>query len=544
MNIDTLVESFYRKEEETESLINEVLRLLLTENDAPRSESFTFDLIPTIPVSELGWGALKTPEEGGEPVDPQSRQQLAQYLANIPGEDIRVKLIELNKFMNDEFQSDAASPADQLRQTISYLIFYKTLTQIITNFNASSAGFAFESFLAVLLDAQGGKQVPASAGSTIADIILTSQDGLPISLKLYKEGSLKVGGSYKQLVQDLTGDYPLMQYIVVTKDIVGEGPTAEGKLNFYAFNFTRDNFLEILATKAKEMDLLKLPSMFWAPIEDLEKAIDDGTLQDALVIPGRSEVDLSPVVAEFRENVISGMDAAGFEEGLVDEFSSEFVNLVDPETGIYRGTDSKRFAYGAAKSRMPGQRNLIKNISFNTKEEVAAFNTIMDAAYDKAVSSRQKLSGKSSARKDKIKDLRYAASQKSYKRLLELQREASPELFEAAMKSTIGYISNKQFELSKGDLRKIGNIKNQEDLFPYGEFDVGSIDVGVQKIQNVLDRSVNDFNKNVYNIFTDLKSLSSNLNGYVAGGLRDVGKANTAEKAATDIATGTSKIKE
>ena len=46
MNIDTLVESFYSKKEETESIINEVLALLLTEQEAPKSETFTFDLIP------------------------------------------------------------------------------------------------------------------------------------------------------------------------------------------------------------------------------------------------------------------------------------------------------------------------------------------------------------------------------------------------------------------------------------------------------------------------------------------------------------------
>ena len=51
MNIDTLVESFYSKKDETESLINEVLKLLIVEQEAPKSETFTIDLIPTLPGS-------------------------------------------------------------------------------------------------------------------------------------------------------------------------------------------------------------------------------------------------------------------------------------------------------------------------------------------------------------------------------------------------------------------------------------------------------------------------------------------------------------
>ena len=39
---------------------------------------------------------------------------------------------------------------------------FKALTKVVSNFNAASAGFNFEAFLAVLLD---GKQVPANTGT-------------------------------------------------------------------------------------------------------------------------------------------------------------------------------------------------------------------------------------------------------------------------------------------------------------------------------------------------------------------------------------------
>ena len=55
------------------------------------------------------------------------------------------------------------------------------MTQVITSFNASAAGFTFESFLAVLL---GGSQIATGAG-TIADF--RTGQGEPVSLKLYKK---------------------------------------------------------------------------------------------------------------------------------------------------------------------------------------------------------------------------------------------------------------------------------------------------------------------------------------------------------------------
>ena len=538
MNIDTLVESFYSKKDETESIINEVLSLFLTEQQGQKSETFTVDLIPTLPISELGWGQLRTPEEGGAPVDPKSRNQLAQYLKNIPGPDLSAKLQELNKFMNEEFQPKGGSPAEQLKETISYLIFYKTLTSVITNFNASAAGFAFESFLAVLLDATGGKQIPASEGSTIADIVLTSKEGLPISLKLYAEKTLKVGGSYKQLVDDLMGDYPLMQYIAVTKNIKGSGPEAEVDLGFNAFNFTKDNFLKIFATKPKEWELLQIPAVFMQPIPELEKAQQAGTLEKNLTLPARTFVDLAPVIEKFKTDVEKMMQAAEFDAATIGDFMEWFDSTVDPKTGIYAGTQDKRFTYVT----FGGLRSMDKALGLD-REKKAIHRKILDKAFAAAKKARGKKGGTGKARSDAFKNLNYRTPKQSVKRLLELQKEASPELFKKAMESTQGYVKNKQFELSKADLRKLSQITDAPDLYPYGDqLYVGDLKLGAQRIQDVLDRSVNEFNTTIFQIFSDLRTLSTSLNAYVADGLQDNSQAQTAEKAAEDIASGTAEV--
>jgi hypothetical protein len=178
MNIDTLVKSFYSDKDETESLINEVMKFLLVEQapGMPPKATFDWSMIPDIPVSEIGWSDVSTTEEGVE-IPSEQRALLQQYLKNIGT------------------TKNTANNSEAISQLISYLVFYKTLTKVVTNFNASSAGFSFESFLAVLLD---GKQVPANTG-TIADFI--TGDGIPISLKLYTK--LHVGGSWRDLIGDI-----------------------------------------------------------------------------------------------------------------------------------------------------------------------------------------------------------------------------------------------------------------------------------------------------------------------------------------------------
>jgi len=513
-------------------------------------QKLTIDLIPTIPISEIGWGSLVTPEKGGAEVRTQSGQQLAQYLNNIaPGGNIKVKIAALKKYYDNPIPDPTGSPKEQLQHTISNLVFYKTLTNIITNFNASAAGFAFESFLAVLLDAETGKQIPATATgkeSTIADIVLF-QGSRPISLKLYKEGSLSVGGSYKQLVEDLTGKYPTMEYIVVTKDLKeSKDPLKQqGKLNFYAFNFTNQNLVEIMALQGSEgLELMQIPGQLYkAPIPQLEKLMQDGSLEKALRVPTRREVPLGPLMDNFVSAVQAEMTKAGIEDDVVASFENEFNNIIDRETGQIKNTKNT-FAYGQSL-RFPvrlGQA-MRSNIAFASPEHSTLVGNLMDQGYAQAISQRKELSKKGSARKEKFKELSFATKKQSLKRLSELQQGATPELYNFVLKHTNGYLREKRFELTKGNLGNLKSIQAQNDLYPYGSWELGSIEIGAQKIQKMLDDSINSFNEAIFSIFTDLKDLSGHLNKYVAGGLKDDGLAQEAEKEAGEIGSKTKEVR-
>lgn len=511
-----------------------------------KSQKLTIDLIPTLPITEIGWGSLATPDGEGKEVRTAAGQDLAQFLNNIaPGGELKSKIEALNAYYENpvpEAQGD--NPGQQIKNVISNLVFYKTLTNIITNFNASSAGFAFESFLAVLLDAETGKQIPAGGAGTIADIVI-SQGGRPISLKLYKEGSLKVGGSYKQLVDDLTGkgeiDAGFMEYVVVTKDLNGSGLEQTGKLNFYAFNFTRDNFIQILALKPKELDLIKIPTKFSEPIEDLRAALQNagpGGLEDFLTLPAATFVDLKPIVAAFIDIANDQAKAKGLDPAKMN-LENELANVINVDDYTFT-TNNKRFGYEAfpvsLKKQMLGQMPL-------EPEEIQIALDAINVAYEKAKIARQKAGKKGSARAEKFKELKFMPVKKSLRALENLKQD--PQLYNLALQTSQGYLNNKQFELSKGQLIKLPSIADQNNLFPYGDqFEVGVINIGAQGLQDMLDASIGAVNDQIFSIFRDLKDLSSNLNAYVAGGLEDDSLAGEAKADAEDIATGTEKVRD
>ena len=527
--------------ETLETLVSKVM----TENKDPeivleeeRPKKLTIDLIPNLPITELGWGSLQTPEGGGQAVRTTAGQDLAQYLANIaPDADIRGKIDSLNAFFQNPVKEEPDNPKKQLQQTISALVFFKTLTNIITNFNASAAGFAFESFLAVLLDAQTGKQIPAAEGSTIADIVLF--DGQrPISLKLYKEGSLVVGGSYRQLIDDLTGKFPTMEYIAVTKDLAGSGLEAEGKLNFFGFNFTEDNFVEILNIVPKQAEeLMAIPEVFSRPIPELEKLIKTEDFAEFIRVPTGRETNYSKIAKDFVERVKSQVGKLDLDP---NEVGSLLEKIIDLDTGLYTGTENKYFSNSPYKTVIT--KRLLNELDL-TPEQRSALVTLMDKEHAAAVEQRKEERKKGSARTDKMNALNYMDGKKSVATLVNLQQNASPELLEAALKASRGYVLNKQFDLTKSQLNKLSTISNQDNLYPYGDFYIGTIEVGSSQIQKMLNDSVNSFNSSIYQIFSDLKDLSSNLNSYVAGGMEEDALAVKAKQAAEDIATGTEEVR-
>lgn len=183
---------------------------------------------------------------------PEDKQELEVFLKNIQGNDLKSKVTNINSFFS-KFMQEGFNPEDPslfedksnsqaLQETISYLVFYKSLTALIAKLSPSSAGFSFEHFLSVLI---GGNVLPANQGNaakTLVDIVGSNEGD--ISAKLLTKDKPKITGAYSNLINDMINGKQL-KYIIGLKEFEDQ-KAGEGKLSFGEFLITRDNFISIL----------------------------------------------------------------------------------------------------------------------------------------------------------------------------------------------------------------------------------------------------------------------------------------------------------
>tara|TARA_R110000824_G_scaffold24497_1_gene86213 strand:+ start:2906 stop:4726 length:1821 start_codon:yes stop_codon:yes gene_type:complete len=543
--IDKLVEHWYK-----------TIKVL---KEADSENILSWSSIPEIPVSEIGWSDMTTNEKGEE-VPSENRAQLLNFLENIPGEDFKSKIEGINNF----YKFDSATLQEQgffggtqasmISRIMAYLVFYKTLTTIITHFNAASAGFSFESFLGVLL---GGKQIP-TGNKTIADF--TMADGTPVSLKLYAEKRLKVGGSYTDLVNDLVKDGK-MQYIAVTKELSGEDLKQEGTLKFYRFNFNLDNVVNILAQSAgsESKRNIVLPLVYEDEIRNNPEFRIEDSLAGAGKLPSAEELEVT-FIKELQDEIdVNEEFFANLKKKDGSDFDfEEFTQLIN------WAKDDEIF--GAEKQRGLAQIRKTSNPLFNRFAEtyrlgkkwaraemyhpakagdVRPLIDIIGNATGRInarfVSKKQKQERGQQIKKayfGKRGDLQ-GRSRALYNTLDETQKKV-------ALLNSYGYIQTDQFDLNQNMVANIDEYAapTPGDLFPEGQeqAEIGTIEIGASKVQEMLKNVTKILNDSIFDIFTSLKLLTTNIQGYFAGGLTSDVQADTAKTAASNIEKKTEKI--
>jgi len=514
----------------------------LQNNDDTAALEMILKMIPDIEVSEIGWSDVRTPENETEIKGPQ-RQLLEGYLRNIKGRDFAERIASVSKFYTDgsEMISEQAGEdrTKRIVQAISYLVFYKTLTKVITNFNASSAGFSFESFLAALVD---GYQIPANTG-TIADYIdRASGQEIPVSLKLYREVSLKVDGSYTDLVNDLVDPkYPQsinggMRYVVCTKELAGEDLSQEGKIDFYQFDFNLENVFDILAnSKDKSQQCIMLPRQVVSALLGGQKSGID--INQSL--PGQQNL---PSDEELEKVFISALDELIQANEIVlsqkqGEALLQTLNYAKRDD-IFRDYFAKKGDeidnLGVVRGRSLIDREVVKKLlqdfdwydGLKTASGRSARQTLLNAigkangvVIDRLTQTR--LADERRAEISRmVKDGEFLDPQESARQYKMLGREQK----KIALRNSWGYITTGKFSLNQKQATVEGPPTNTKF--------VGSIMIGRAMVGNVVNSIRDILNEEVTEIFQSLKILSDSLNTFFAGGLEDDGLA----KAATDNA--------
>ena len=142
-----MVESMMILQESLGIIKEETQASAATSVQAPKEISITYNGIPDIPVSELGWGSASS-----EPTEVNlRREQLESFLAPVKGTYLQLNEIlqKLEKFFPRDITVEAAGDVlpeyakpgqGEIQNAMSFLIFYKALTEIMRNFNESAPG--------------------------------------------------------------------------------------------------------------------------------------------------------------------------------------------------------------------------------------------------------------------------------------------------------------------------------------------------------------------------------------------------------------------
>lgn len=203
---------------------------LLVEQEGGRF-SFAID-IPTFTPSEA-WG------------DPDSadREQIQKIFSVVRGgADMKANIADINKFLDPKGARRKRSP----RVIINMMMIVEALQATLNDYNESAAGFVFEGFMAALT---GGKQIAGKVAGTlpIEDFVAFSTYGKdqPVSLKLLS-AKTPIKGSFTNIVDFLlVRGASQIKYLVAYKLTTGRDVVQ--KLNIYAFDITRENFVDFIA---------------------------------------------------------------------------------------------------------------------------------------------------------------------------------------------------------------------------------------------------------------------------------------------------------
>lgn len=486
--------------------------------------------IPELGLSELNWGSPGTPGDtsGEEPatIEPSyARKQLQRFMDKIgvggttgdAAHDISTKLRALEGFFSKSEKEgseakitqnfaqagiDLDNPRESIAKVLGYLTFYKTLTKILVNFNASAAGFTFEAFLAVLL---GGQQIPTGEG-TIADLV--DATGKPISLKLLSESNASIEGSFRDLVNDFV-DSPSdsqMEYIVCLKDLGGEAQSINGLIKFYRFAFDFNTFLTFMTSGqegSETMNNVRLPMTEIATDSesniDAERFTHEEDVEEFmkwLNVNKANQID--PMASEYAESL--NLEPKQLKNLLDLAFNTQLILKDSPRSPMAR--------LPRKSDRVLNILNIMPEIGTKTKAGKIAdlqqytYNALKQTYLDMRAPITQRNADRTKA---SVGEENYASVEDS---LAHLQTIKDYDEFFNTLTKAWGYINKRQWALKKSAMEAAG-----------GQY-LGRLWIGREVVAQMANLCRKVINIKVYEIFQLLKQLVDLLHAYFAEGMQ------------------------
>jgi hypothetical protein len=526
--------------EMVEHLYDAIEPEVVEEAKEPAVRTYHISEIPLIPISELGWANADDSTITDDPEIPASqRRGLEQYLSSIPGSGFADKLNAVSKILKEGINSiPQDNPRTFIQQAMAFLVFYKTLTMAITNFNAAAAGFNFEAFLAALMN---GRQIPATGAKTIADIT-AEVDGvrLPVSLKLYRDEGLEVGGSYFDLCNDLLAPKPdwsawvdgnpefdggAMRYIAATKQLEGEGVEQEGTIKLYQFDVTRKNLFDLLARTAKGKSCIQSNRAFMNALTHYMKTGEEtDVLKWATNVPAKSDTSDSAELSSAWSDYLDNTPVSWPEELNEVQISAIKEALVKMYKETIEGTQSGNVL------APPGSQRVQLAQSLNPEANVSGKGSRADPANVLAKfiigNIVTPLFKDFKAEYIKKRDAR-AQFFNSVEEWVTGDEAAiwyndlnTPELKAAAIRNTRGYLGHYHWVIPRGQVIQLGGGK------PFA-----ALEIGGRVVMRVLESARGELMDMVFDIFNQMALMSEKLNAFFAHGLREPEEAKAGAQA-------------
>jgi len=592
--LDTLLESYFAPKEDVygitklQTLIEEVyaasmMSNLLTEKEKKSiTRTYNISQVPMVPISELGWANNEEGAEGGS-----QRKLLEDWLRPIgeQGTDFQGKLKAVINKMEVGFETSdhGGSMRKYVQEVMSYLVFLKSLTMAITNFNASAAGFNFEAFLAVLM---GGYQIPAGQKgekSTIADFVAEMSEGtVPISLKLYTKGQLKVGGSFRDLCHDLTGQSgkfkmwqtwaqaqpggAAMRYLVCTKDFqeavdkkgnkLGD-LSRHGKINFYEFDINVDNLYTMFATASgKTARCIATDPDFMQRMREWDKNERQGPaptvgtraetgevvpLPDKASVGNAQELALSVdpespgFLAYLNVHSAPEMEALGDKtQGLLQAVARTYAAYVEENPNHAKGfwspaanVDISVYKYFGSDGSIEKNKEVAKLVKSQYGVSIAGLRGFLAIGWNKF---KKEILSMADPRGQAIASINWQYPDKkadaSTQEIVKWYSDLSPQAKMVAILNTKGYLETEEWEIPDGAARSLGKGL------------IAELPIGAPHVQALLDKVQETVMQEVFAIFDEMQTMSEKLNSYFANGLQEKSKEAEQGAAAGETAAG------